>query len=156
MAQIDKANFEQVGGKVFHANISGIVGVGGANDKNDVMLVQALFRMVGYSEYHARKNFRICPNDMPQPTGSLDTKTIQAIWGFQRANADRLLSLDGKLHPANYKNRTIKNIAGRLMAITLLNFLVADTALMFYNDDVISGLKKIAPELVLKPYDPWA
>ena len=133
-----------------HGNISDIVGVGGEarNEKSDVMLIQALCKLIGYSEFHARKSFGLGLNDLPEPKGNFDDKTIQTIWGFQRRMAHRLLNVDGKIHPGNYKNRVI-NMNGRLMTITLLNEMANDGALMKYNTDVISALKQVAPQLVL-------
>src|ERR1043165_2647732 len=119
MAQIDRVNFELAGGlDIYHVNISDIVGIGGTNEKNDVMLVQALFILLGYTDNFARRYFGMCKNDLPKPTGNRDDKTFRAIWRFQVTNAARLLNTDGKIHPARYKNRVIKDATRPLMAIT--------------------------------------
>jgi hypothetical protein len=151
MATLEIVKFKQFSSPLEEANISNIVGVGGGakNDKQDVMLIQALFKLVGYSEYHAKKSFGLGIADLPEPTGAFDQKTIKAIWGFQCRMKHRLLNVDGKIHPGNYKNREIKDITGRLMAITLLNSLAVDGALMDYSTDVIPALKQIAPHLML-------
>jgi hypothetical protein len=155
MATREMINFKQLGpSPIEQANLSGIVGVGGLNDKHDVMLIQALFRLVGYSNHWARSNFGMSLTDLPEPAGQFDGKTIQAIWGFQRRMAHRLLNVDGKIHPGNYHNRVIKDISGRLMTITLLNFLAVDGALMSNDPDVISALTRIAPHLVLTRVGP--
>ena len=130
-------------------NISRIVGIGGDNEKMDVMLIQALFRLVGNTESLARRRFGVGLTDLPEPKGDFDDKTIQTIWGFQRGMANRLLNVDGKIHPGNYRNRVI-DPRGRFMTITLLNMLAKEEALMLNSDpDVISALTRIAPQLVL-------
>jgi len=154
MATLELVNFKQLGPAIEQANISDIVGVGGSNEKSDVMLIQALFKLVGYSEFWARKYFGVGPTELPEPTGIFDAKTIQAIWGFQRRMAHRLLNVDGKIHPGNYKNRVIKDIGGRLMMITLLNLEAVDGALMEHGTEVIPALKQVAPQLMLIRVDP--
>lgn len=149
MATRETINFKQLSSPMEQANVSGIVGVGGDNDKFDVMLIQALFRLIGPSNNRARRMFGVGLADLPEPTGNFDNKTIQAIWGFQRRVAHRLLNVDGKIHPGNYHNRVIKDISGPLMTITLLNLMATDEALMNNDPDVISALTRIAPHLVL-------
>ena len=149
MATLELVNFKQLSSPVEQANISDIVGVGGSNEKSDVMLIQALFHLVGFSESFARKFFGVGLSALPAPTGDFDAKTLQAIWGFQHRMAHRLLKVDGKIHPGNYKNRVIKDITGRLMAITLLNHLALDGALFNFSTDVIPALKQVAPQLTL-------
>ena len=149
MATREMVNFKQFNAPLEQANLSDIVGVGQRNEKSDVMLVQALFKLVGFSEHFAKEKFGLGLTDLPEPTGDFDTKTIQAIWGFQRRMASRLLNVDGKIHPGNYKNRVIKNFGGRLMTITLLNILAFDGALAQFNTEVIPALKQVAPQLML-------
>jgi hypothetical protein len=147
MATIDTADLSLL--KTEHANVSNVVGIGEKNEKNDVLLVQSLFRLVGFSEFFAKKFFGIALKDLPEPTGSLDEKTIWAIWGFQRHNAGRLLNIDGKIHPANYQGRVIKKaFLGRVMAITFLNSFAIDGALVNFNTDVIPAIKQIAPSII--------
>jgi hypothetical protein len=154
MAQIDIAQLVTEENKFEHVNISDVVGVGEANERNDVMLIQALFKLVGYSPYYAKLYFGMDKAELPEPTGDLDDKTVKAIWSFQKKTARRLLNIDGKIHPANYKDRVIKKPWERVMAITFLNMNAIDGALMEHNTDLISALKKIAPSLVLKQVSP--
>ncbi len=148
MAHIEIANLHVV--KLEHANISDIVGVGEKNEKNDVMLIQALFKLVGYNPRTSKQYFGLDMSDLPDPTGNFDEKTISAIWRFQRKMSLRLRNIDGKIHPANYKNRVLKNaFKGRVMVITLLNLEALDGALMKHSTDTIPALKLIAPQLIL-------
>jgi hypothetical protein len=154
MAHIDTVQIRGFGSEVKHANISDTVGVGEKNEMSDVRLIQALFKLVGYDKFRARQYFRLDFGDLPEPTGEFDKKTIDAIWAFQRINRHRLLKIDGKIHPANYKNRVIKSIAGRVMGITFLNLWAQDGALFNHSTDVISALKIVAPQLVLNQAAP--
>src|SRR5262245_35344194 len=144
MATREMVNFKQLS-PMEQANVSGIVGVGGDNEKFDVMLIQALFRLIAHHDNTARKMFGVTLADLPEPTGNFDNRTIQAIWRFQRRMAHRLLNVDGKIHPGNYHNRVIKDVSGRLMTITLLNLMATDEALMNNDPDVISALTRVAP-----------
>lgn len=148
MAKIEIANLGDVKDK--HVNISGIVGVGEKNERNDVMLIQALFKLVGYSDFNAKKYFGLAAEDLPQLTGDFDQKTIRAIWGFQRKMSYRLLNTDGKIHPASYENRVLRKAftGGRLMAITLLNMEALEQAVMLNVKEVPDAVKKIAPAII--------
>ncbi len=109
-------------GRRIVVNTMGIVGIGERNERGDVMLIQALFKLVGFTEAMSKLKFGLSMTELPAVTGILDKKTIRAIKAYQRQNAHRLLRIDGKIHPATYENRIIKNILdGRLMTITLLN-----------------------------------
>lgn len=148
MAKIEIAALDDINEK--HANISDIVGIGGKNEKSDVMLIQVLFKLIGYSDFYAGKFFGLAAKDLPEPTGDLDEKTIRAIWSFQRKMSYRLLSLDGKIHPANYKDRVLKKAfrGGRLMAITLLNMEAIDRTIALKSSDVPEAVKKLAPAII--------
>ena len=116
MAKIETAKLGMSDHLVFsssHLNISGIVGAGGKNERNDVMLIKALLFLNKNKKDVSDAKFwgssAISLIDLPEITGIIDAKTIQDIWEFQKHNASRLLSLDGKIHPASYQNRVIKN-----------------------------------------------
>lgn len=148
MANIEIVDFKVT--KMEQTNISDVVGVGQKNNRNDVMLIQTLFNLIGVSEVKARMNFGLSKSDLPEPTGIFDTKTHQAIWAFQRKMANRLHNIDGKIHPASYKNRVLNAGPGkRQMMITLLNLVALDEALMYCKLDLIPAIKKISPMLVL-------
>ena len=150
MAQIDKADLKVL--KEHHANVSETIGVGEKNEKNDVLLIQVLFKLVGFSDHYAKKYFGLTVKDLPELNGKLDEKTIRAIWSFQRKMSHQLQNVDGKIHPASYSDRVLKKAyqGGRVMVITLLNMLAPDGALMYYNTDVVSAIKVIAPQLIFK------
>ena len=147
MASIETVDFSVL--KVEQTNVSDIVGMGGKNEKNDVLLIQTLIKLAGFSEFFSKKRFGLKIKDLPEPTGVFDIRTSQAILGFQRRMANRLLGIDGKVHPGNYKNRVLKKgFTGRVMAITLLNLEALDGALINFDGDVISAVKKIVPSIV--------
>lgn len=147
MANIETVDFSVL--KVEQTNISDVVGMGGKNEKNDVMLIQALIKLVGFSEFFSKKRFGLKMKDLPEVTGIFDIRTTQAILGFQRRMANRLLAFDGKVHRASYQNRVLKKgFTGRIMAITLLNLEALDGALINFNLDLIPAIKKIAPSIV--------
>lgn len=148
MARIELANLN--GNKLKHVNISEEVGPGGKNKLNDVMLIQALFKIAGDgNNLIALQLFGVNGKSLPEVTGNLNSHTIETIWNFQRLNTRRLLSIDGKIHPANYQNRVIKNPDGRVMSITFLNLEAENQATQrFKNIDIPSVVKKIAPSIM--------
>ncbi len=153
MARIEEIDFlEQKG---FGANVSMTVGIGGVNEKFDVMLIQALFRYISlqedpaaYGEYdNFARNVLGVPSakDVPEATGSFDGATANAIWSFQRRNALKLLDLDGIIHPADYNGRVLKK-QYPLMTITLLHAEALGTSTNI-GKNYIEGLRIIAPQL---------
>lgn len=106
MPSIEIVDFNDL--KLEQTNISGIVGAGEQNEKNDVLLIQTLFKLVGFSDFFSKKRFGLSQKYLPELTGILDARTIQAIWGFQRRMSHRLRNVDGKIHPASYKDRVLK------------------------------------------------
>ncbi len=149
MATIEIATLGNV--KTQHANVSNVVGIGGINERNGVMLIQALFKLIGFQDIYAKRYFGLSANDIPEPTGILDVKTILSIGGVQRMMSSRLLNNDGKIHPASYKDRVLKNAlykGSRLMAITLLNMEAVETAISQDLGDVPVAIKKIAPTIM--------
>ena len=151
MAKIEIANLK--GEKVKHANISDVVGlVGGRNEKNDVMLIQALFHIAGANSPHIRKDIFGFESysDLPKITGDLDPVTIETIWKFQRHNAHRLLSVDGIVHPASYEKREIKEPYTKpVMMITYLNMKAEYSTRHSFKDDLAFAIKHYAPSIVL-------
>lgn len=105
MATIEMVTHD-IGGVRAEVNVSYPVGPGERNERNDVMLVQALLvivaneDVVGFNEYFK-------PTDVPEITGIFDFKTQRAIWTYQRATTG-VMRIDGKIHPGHYKNRVIK------------------------------------------------
>lgn len=129
-------------------NVTDIVGMTGANRREDIMLLQALFNYIAKG-LHPRVLGLGGSYDIPDINGEMDADTFLAIGEFQIRNASRLLMnrFDGHIHPASYKNRVIGNIKGRLMSITLLHLLAKDAAVMQGHSDYREGLIKLKPEL---------
>ena len=154
MASVEIANLKTYS-DIFtpqHLNVSGIVGLREENERNDVMLIKALLFLneqnkdVSDAKYWGSS--RIDLIDLPEINGILDIETMQAIWGFQRRNASSLLSTDGKIHPASYKNRLIKNSFGaKLMSITLLNKQAYHAPIYLGVDNLEQAVRKIAPTI---------
>ncbi len=106
MATIETVTLGMNGGSAVqtdHINISGIVGLGQRNDRNDVKAIQALFKMIN-TDTPTRIRLGLQPNDFPEPTGEFNDKTILVIRVFQQKMRNRLLNVDGKIDPANDKN----------------------------------------------------
>lgn len=150
MAKIETATLNSF--KDRQVNISFTVGTGEKNEKNDVMLIQALLKLVGFTEYQAKKIIGMSQKELPEITGNFCAKTRHAIWSFQRAMAKKLINIDGRVHPADYKNRVIKIEKhpknNKFMMITLLNLYAADAVVFTDSIDIIDALKKFAPKLV--------
>lgn len=154
MAKKDIINFSGV--KTTGVNTSFIVGAGKDNGPADLMLVQALFHyLVGLARQDIKMRSGLAGIDRPIANGKLDAKTNFAIWKFQQANAQKLLSVDGQIHPANYEGRVMKSDmtdyiyqtrAKPIMTITLLH-IYAFFAETEYAGDYISALVVIAPDL---------
>jgi len=146
MATMETVDFGS-DGKVQVANISTVVGQGMGSDRSDIMLIQALFWLIGgYSEVFSRHLFGVEPKDLPDINGICDRRTVNAIWAFQRNRKHRLLSVDGKIHPGKYLNRVIEGAYdGRQMMITLLNLNAIQVRRI---KDLSLILRQIAPEIV--------
>ncbi len=134
MVSVEKINMD--GRLELGVNISGIVGYAGANDKDDVLLIQGLFQYIAKG---------LSPGSiglgglykLPEITGEMDGETYSAIGEFQIRNSHRLLkdSYNTRIHSANYRNRQLRSTAGRFMAITLLHIMATDAALMNGSND---------------------
>lgn len=129
-----------------HLNVSAIVGNGGKNFRDDVLLIQGLFNYIAKSPLMA---FVCWPEGkMPKMTGIFDADTAIAVFMFQVINASLLYShkLDMRIHPASYVNRQMNNL-NRLMIITRLNWLADTAALIDGKRSFVPELKKLSPEL---------
>lgn len=147
MAYIEYVNIKNF--KSQQTNITDKVGRGERNERNDVMLIQTLFKIIGNRDASAIAKFGLSMQELPEPTGIFDVKTDQAIQAFQRKMAQRLLSVDGKVHPADYDNRSLNGgPSARLMMITLLNYLAIDNAFMSNLGELIPAVKRISPKIV--------
>lgn len=157
MPQKEIINFN--GMKTYGVNTNFTVGTKADNGQADVMLIQALLRYIANAPIRQfRANSGLTNFDLPSVSGICDGKTNQAILKFQQANAQKLLSIDGKVHPATYGGRVIKSEmtdyiyqhkATPIMTITLLHIYAffADTATGL---DYTGRIVDIAPDL-----KPW-
>ncbi len=130
-------------------NLSGIVGFGGANRKDDVMLIQGFFNYIARGLYPGAVGLG-GDYKIPEITGEMDGDTYSAIGEFQIRNAARLLMnrFDGRIHPANYADRQLHTGGNkRYMSITLLHIMATDAAVMQSDFDYTSGLAKLNSEL---------
>lgn len=130
-------------------NISGIVGFAGANNKDDVMLIQGYFNYIAKGLYPGAVGLG-SEYKIPEITGEMDAETYSAISEFQIKNAGSLLMshFDGRIHPASYGNRKITTGGNkRYMSITLLHILASDAAVMQSHKDFIQGMAQMSPEL---------
>jgi hypothetical protein len=154
MAKKDIINFN--GNKTYGVNTRFSVGTRGDNGQADVMLIQALLRYITSAPIQLVKSQSgLTTPDLPKVNGICDGKTNQAILKFQQANAQKLMSVDGKVHPAIYEGRVIKSEmtdylyqkkARPIMTITLLHLYA------FYADlstglDYTGRIVDIAPDL---------
>lgn len=150
MASIETVDFYRF--KEVQTNVSDKVGVGEINERNDVLLIQTLFKIIGFSDIATKHKFGLAMKDLPEPTGRYDDKLTKAIWGFQHKMRHRLRRIDGKIHPASYANRVLKKGANApQMTITLLNIMASDDAIMSNYDDLITAVKKISPSIIFVP-----
>lgn len=157
MPQKEIINFN--GNKTYGVNTNFSVGLKGDNGQADVLLVKALLHHIVKSPTQMIKTLSgLTTLDLPEINGLCDGKTNQAILKFQRANAQKLLSVDGRIHPAIYGGRVIKSEmadylwlkkAEPIMTITLLHLYAfwADNATAL---DYTGALINIAPDL-----KPW-
>lgn len=148
MARIETAH---IGNSYFkHVNVCFPVGIGCINLKDDVMLIQSLFRIINYNPGY-QQVFGLLSKNLPQPDGVFNERTLWTIQTFQINMRHRLLSADGKIESAQYKNRHLRNVNNnsRLMTITLLNFMVLDGSLFQYNGiDTVSAVKLESPDIL--------
>lgn len=144
MAQFEQINFAGV--KVRGINIRKIVGWGGADLVEDVMLIQTVFEYIsngnGPHVFNMNRKFKA---DFP---GRMDNDTIYALGEFQIKNASRLLKdTYRRIHPASYKNRVISDPSKPLMTITYLHLVAFDAQVAQGHQDYTEELLKMQPEL---------
>lgn len=130
-------------------NLSGIVGFGGANRKDDVMLIQGLLNYIAKGLFPGAVGLG-GSYKIPEITGEMDADTYSAIGEFQIRNAGQLLMsrFDGRIHPANYGNRQLHTGGNkRYMSITLLHIMASDAAVLQSHYDYTQGLASLNSEL---------
>ena len=146
MASVEKINFD--GRTGLGVNISSIVGAGGINDRDDVLVIQGLFNFIAKGLNPASVGL-VGLYKIPDVTGDMDGETYSAIGEFQIRNAYRLLSAksDGRIHPAKYQNTRLSSNSKRFMSITLLHIMAMDVAVMNGNLDYLGGMSSLNAEL---------
>jgi hypothetical protein len=129
-------------------NIRKTVGHGGANLLDDVMLIQALFKYIAKGLHPGAVGLG-GDYKVPEVTGIMDAETYSAIGEFQIQNAARLLShsFDGRIHPASYKGRVIRDSRKPVMCVTLMQIMATDAAVIQGHYDYPQALAQKHPEL---------
>ena len=112
-------------------NVKKPVGTGGANLREDVLLIQVLFNYI--AEHLTPGSIGLGKEyAVPEITGNMDADTFSAIGAFQLANLSALVinRFDGRIDPAKYRGRRINLVGKRLMSITYLHQLATDASVM--------------------------
>jgi len=102
------------------------VGVGGLNERGDVMLIQALFNFIADGHEISRTGLPSAAR-LPVLTGILDGRTIEAITAFQLRWMKQLLpSFAGKVFPlpAGYR---MKSLSDKAPMLHMLNVMARDS-----------------------------
>lgn len=118
------------------------------NLQGDVMLVQAILHTLGTRVGAAYVGCR-SKDDLPIPNGKYDSKTENAIVGYQKSQPTAMLLTDGIIDHASYRNRNVRIFTPetRLMTITQLHI---ELRVLFDTSDYASELTRIVPQLL-----PW-
>lgn len=103
-------------------NVFDTMGIGGANNPGDVMVVQAIFRYLVELRQPpvAKVEADLLEKLTVEVTGQISQKTTNAILAYQSYYSYKILSVDGIIYPAKYENRKIK-FEGKWMTITHLH-----------------------------------
>jgi hypothetical protein len=139
------------GERTLGVNIERSVGMDGANDHEDVMLIQTLFNYI--AEGLSPESIGLGGEyKVPDMTGSMDGETQTAISQFQISNASSLFRkgrfFDWCVDPASYKGRSLRSNKP-VMSITLLHIMATDAALMLGDGPNVysEALIRLQPEL---------
>jgi hypothetical protein len=152
MAKIETVNMD--GREMSALNISRVVGFprkgdDNSNQRDDILVIQGFFNYIAKGlqpEALGLGNGYV----VPQITGIRDRDTLSAISLFQITNASQLLMevYDGRIDPANYKNRKLRSNR-KQMSIVYLHLLALDASVMLGDgwDGYIQGMAKLNLEL---------
>lgn len=124
-------------------NLSSSVGHGGENQYEDVMLVQAMLRLI--AEYSRDAAGLDSPDyKPPEVTGVIDADTHTAIGQFQIAHKNELMMkrFDGRIDPAHYKGRRLRRSRHPVMTIMLMHYYATDAALLLGNSGGLVSYEK--------------
>ena len=120
-------------------NVEFPVGPRSANQRGDVMLVQAMFNLlVDGFEGRTRTGFETgmkSGKEVPKINGEADAVTLAAIQTFQRRWAHNILMTDGIIHPARYVGRDIQSAGIGLLTITLMHQLAKNVAAQNFEEE---------------------
>src|SRR5262245_35358118 len=147
MAKRDMMSSNRFSTAIEAINLNFRVGVNGENRVGDVLVIQTLFRYIGLDEEF--KDRFLGNMKIPESDGVCGPITRRAIRHFQQKNAHRLIRVDGVVHPASYKGRTV-DVSKPLMTITLLHFFAWEAMGFQPDTDYISGLLRLQPSI--EPY----
>lgn len=132
-------------------NVSFPAGVGGFNEKGDVLLLQAMFNFIALGFGDARILGIKSKNGLPALTGALSRETIDVIRNYEYRWAKLLWTMTGLIYPADYKNQDLELDADtRRPTITLLHQHAADAAVRLNETDYTTTMLSEFPEL--KPF----
>lgn len=153
MAQAEWINLN--GYEQYGVNIKKTVGHAGANEFEDVLLIQTLFKYISDGLGPSALGLGTAYT-MPDSPGEMDADTHTTIGEFQLRNWNRLLRDPqvpfGRLHPASYRSvngeyRKIRNTLKPLMAITYLHLIATDAQVIRGDGPYPDELVKMQPKL---------
>lgn len=127
MAKIEKISWSSPFDTSEFINVSNSVGSCGVNRKDDVMVVQALFKFLLPINRGGNPPIGIPDSECPEPTGTFDKATARLIRKFQAKHYPRI-SRDGIIHPA--KNGKYEWGCRRMWTIVSLNTMAIDTVII--------------------------
>jgi len=141
------------GDKVPSLNLSFSVGLGGHNDKGDVMLLQAMFNLIALGTNNITSVLGVrSKSELPDLTGTLDSNTIFTIIAFQHRWLHQLYPpKSGWIFPADYKKELPATVGPeRRQQMFMLHQLAQEAAARLNEADYTTFLPQEFPEL--KPY----
>jgi hypothetical protein len=98
-------------------NLDGSVGLGAQNETGDVMLIQAFLVYVHQQTVDLNGSIP----ELPEVNGRYGPATSKAINDYCRGRMGGFLGYNGRIDPAKYAGRNIKNPRGKLMVITRMH-----------------------------------
>ena len=128
-------------------NLDRRVGRNGANLVGDVAIIQ------GYLKYIQPYDKLMSDGEaipvVPEVNGRFDSTTAEAIETYQKNFSFRLLSSDGAIDPASYKNRNLNDVYNPLMTITFLHIHAKNANKFYPYPNYIVGMMMTIPQVLL-------
>lgn len=130
-------------------NISLSVGMGGQNDKGDVLLIQAMFNFIADGLKDVSRLGIKARHDLPEITGRLDSNTIFTIIGFQHKHLHRLFAVkSGTIFPADYtKKLPVVTGTEPRQQMFLLHQFAQEAGALLNEPDYTTAMLNVFPEL---------